>query len=194
MAKRSSKEIQPKASREILAVAYLVVSAGLFVLYSFVRPSPSLFELVVFIVVLAFAISGFSLITRSTFKIKDNKIALASGPAAAIIGSLVVLIPFAKDIAGNTKKLDGTCEIHGIWKCVNCQFNKTAEVRKISEGGAIREIEFTQAGSTWRGRYLFERNIILLKDIQQKGQTVIGFVAPDCKRVDWNYLWIWQRD
>ena len=111
-----------------------------------------------------------------------------SGPAAAIIGSLIVLVPFAKDIAGNTKRLDGTCEIHGVWKCVDCKFNKTAEVRKISEGGSIREIEFSQGGRTWRGRYLFDRNIILLNDIQSAGQSAIGFVAPDCKRVDWDHL------
>jgi hypothetical protein len=93
----------------------------------------------------------------------------------------------------NVRRLDGTCDISGVWNCVNCANNDMAEIYEVSQGGDVRTMEMRQAGKKWTGHFLFDRNILFIPDLQFQHQSVVGVVARDCKRIDWNYLWVWQR-
>jgi hypothetical protein len=179
--------------RKFWPLGYVVFACFFFLGYSLVRPNPSAFEILVFVIIVAMVVSGFSLLARGTFQIKNNKIALASGPVAALIGVLIVLIPFATSLLSNVRKSDGTCDIAGTWNCVNCKFNDAAEIYEVSQGGDVRTMEMRQAGQKWTGHFLFDRNLVFIPNLQFENQSVIGVVSRDCKRIDWNYLWVWQR-
>jgi hypothetical protein len=179
--------------RKLASLLYVVFACVFFLGYSLIRPNPSAFEILVFVVIVAMIISGFSLLARNVIEIRDNKIALASGPIAAMIGSLIILIPFATGILSSVRKVDGSCDISGRWNCVNCQFNNTAEIYEVTEGGDVRTMEMRQAGKKWTAHFLFDRNIVFVPNLQFENQSVIGVVARNCKRIDWNYLWVWQR-
>jgi hypothetical protein len=178
---------------KLIPLAYVFFACIFFLGYSLIRPNPSPFEIVVFIIIVAMIVSGFSLLARNIIQIKDNKIALASGPIAALIGSLIVLIPFASSVLSSVRKSDGTCDIVGTWNCVNCKYNDSAEIYEVSQGGDVRTMEMRQAGRKWPGHFLFDRNLVFIPNLQFENQSVVGVVSRDCKRIDWNYLWVWQR-
>jgi len=179
--------------KRLAPLLYVIFSALFFLGYSLVRPNPSAFEILVFVIIVAIVISGFTFVARNVIQIRDNKIALASGPIAALLGSLIVLVPFATSIISSVRKVDGTCDISGKWNCIGCKSNNTAELYEVSQGGDVRTIEMRQAGGKWTGHFLFDKNIVFIPNLQFEGQTVIGIVARDCKRIDWNYLWVWER-
>lgn len=177
-----------------IPVLYVVFAVLFFLGYSFVRPQPSAFEVLVFMIIVAMVISGFSLVARNIIEIKDNKIAYASGPIAAGIGSLIILIPFASSVMSKIRNVDGSCEIVGKWNCVNCTNNNEAEIYEVSGGGGdVRIVEMRQHGMKWPGHFLYDRNIVFIPNLQFQNQSVVGVVSRDCKRIDWNYLWSWQR-
>ena len=179
--------------RKLAPLLYVIFACVFFLGYSLIRPNPSAFEILVFVIIVAMVISGFSLLARNVIEIRDNKIALASGPIAALIGSLIILIPFATGILGSVRKVDGSCDIVGTWNCVSCSYNDAAEIYEVSQGGNVRTMEMRQAGGKWPAHFLFDRNLIFISNLGPDKPGVFGVVASDCKRIDWNYLWIWQR-
>ncbi len=189
----SKNSVPRRVPNWMLPLCFLVGSALFFLGYSYMRPHPGVFETFVFVLIVAMAFGGFSYLTRSVVEVKDGKLAAASGPIAAVLGSLIVLLPLFSSLAGATRHADGTCTIAGTWNCVACKFNKQAELYEVTSGGDVRDIEMRQALKTWSGRYMVEKGIVMIPNLQNKGQSVLGFVAPDCSRIDWSYLWVWQR-
>jgi hypothetical protein len=179
--------------RKLAPLLYVVFACLFFLGYSLLRPNPSLFEIVVFVIIVAMLISGYSMLARSVIEIRDNRIAVASGPIAAFIGSLIILIPFVAGTSSNIRRIDGTCDISGRWRCVRCT-NNDAELSEVSDGGNVRTMEMRQNGQKWPASFLFDKNLVFVPHLGPDTPGAIGAVSRDCKRIDWNYLWVWQRE